>query len=394
MKKEASIFTKAVHAGMDPKEHFGAASVPVYYSSLFAFENADDAGAIHNFEKPGYFYSRLGNPTQTALEKAVAELEFAEDSLAMASGMAAISAAVMTFVGSGDHIVALQSMYSTSTGMIEYLVDNFGVEVTYIDALDASNYERVIRDNTKLLWIETPSNPRLNITDLAAIAAIAKPRGILTMADNTFASPYNQNPLLHGIDLTIHSATKYLGGHSDLSAGVVAGSTELIHQIRHKANKYFGGAIAPQVAWLVMRGIKTLPLRMRQHNENAYAIAHILADHPKIKAVFYPGLENHANHSVAKKQMSGFGGMISFDLGGFDTGKAFMNSLGLIAIATSLGGVESVAQHSASMTHATLTKEARKKAGISEGLIRFSVGIEHRDDLIADLQQALAKISN
>jgi methionine-gamma-lyase len=392
MTKNSSIYTKAVHAGTDKREHFGAVSVPVYNSSLFAFEDADEGAAVHNLQKPGYFYGKLGNPTQNALEKTIAELELTDDAIAMASGMAAISASVMAFVRPGDHMIALSSMYSTTNSLLSYLEEHFGIEVTYVAANDTNHFEDAIRPSTKIIWIESPSNPRLNIIDIEPLTKLAKDRGILTIADNTFATPFNQNPIALGVDLVIHSATKYLGGHSDVTAGVVAGSNPKIEKIRNSTNKYFGGSISPQAAWLVMRGIKTLALRMRQHNDNAYAVAHMLSKQPKIKEVFYPGLESHELHETAAKQMNGFGGMVSFDVGGYRDGRNFMNALELIAIATSLGGVESIAQHSASMTHAMLTVDKRAKAGISEGLIRFSVGIESYEDIERDLLAALEKI--
>ncbi|NNE68159.1 MAG: PLP-dependent transferase [Pyrinomonadaceae bacterium] len=389
MKRSDSVFTRCVHSGIEKSEHHGSVSVPVYNSSLFVFEDADEGAAIHNYEKPGYFYSRLGNPTQRALEKSVTELEYTDDAIAFASGMAAISSAVMAHVGSGGHLIALTSMYSTSNSLFNYLADNFGVEVTFVNAEDSANYEAAIKENTKLIWLESPSNPRLNITDLKAVASIARQRNIITAADNTFATPFNQNPCVLGVDMSIHSATKYLGGHSDLSAGVVAGTNESIDRIRHSTNKYLGGNISPQVAWLVIRGIKTLALRMERHNSNAYAAANMLKSHPKVKEVFYPGLETHTNHNIAAEQMRGFGGMVSFDLGGFDQARNFVNRLELISLATSLGGVESIAQHSAAMTHATLSEKERAKAGISEGLIRLSVGIEAGEDIQKDLISAL-----
>ena len=268
----------------------------------------------------------------------------------------------------------------------------FGIEVTYVAANNTNSFEDAIRPSTKIIWIESPSNPRLNIIDIEPLTKLAKGRGILTIADNTFATPYNQNPIALGVDLVIHSATKYLGGHSDVTAGVVAGRNSKIEKIRNSTNKYFGGSISPQAAWLVMRGIKTLALRMRQHNENAYAVAHMLTEQPRVKQVFYPGLESHELHDIAAKQMNGFGGMVSFDVGEYRDGRNFMNALELIAIATSLGGVESIAQHSASMTHAMLTVDERAKAGISEGLIRFSVGIEAYEDIERDLLAAFEKI--
>lgn len=381
-----------VHAGMDLTANHGAVSVPVYSASVFAFADADEGAAIHNYQKEGYFYGRLGNPTQRALENAAAELESAEDSYAMASGMAAISAAILSNVNSGDHIVAPDSMYSTTTLLLQELAEKFGIETTFIEARCAENYAKAVKENTRLFWLETPSNPLLKITDIEAVAGIAGSENILTVIDNTFATPFNQRPIESGIDLVIHSATKYLGGHSDLTAGLVVGRRELVERVRHTAGKLFGGNIAPQVAWLVLRGIRTLALRMERHNNNAYAIAHMLASHPKVRAVHYPGLADHPGHEIAGKQMKGFGGMISFDVGGVSQGKALVNNVELCSLATSLGGVETIIQHSASMTHAAISPEERLKAGVTDGLIRLSVGIEDEAELIEDLQRALEKI--
>ncbi len=388
--EKQSMSTLAVHAGEDHEKHFGALSVPIYPASVYAFPDADEASAIHNEEKPGYYYGRLGNPTQQALERAMCELESGESALALASGMAAISAAVFTIVKTGDHIVAPASGYATTANFLHHIAERFRIETTFIDAADAANYAAAMRPNTRLLWIETPSNPVLQITDIAAAASIAKASGIRTVVDNTFATPYNQRPLELGVDAVIHSATKYLGGHSDLTAGVIVGSTEIVDAVRQGPNKYYGGNIAPQIAWLVLRGIKTLALRMERHNSNAYAIANMLADHPAVKAVYYPGLNTHVNHDIAVRQMTGgFGGMIGIDLGTVEAGKAFVNGLKLCTLATSLGGVETIIQHSASMTHAAIPREERLKAGISDGLLRLSVGIEDVDDIIADIIQAL-----
>ena len=388
---ECSFETLAVHAGEDREQNYGSLSVPIYPASVFAFLDADEASAVHNHLKEGYFYGRLGNPTQSALEKTVAELENGEDALAFASGMAAISAAVLTVVRSGDHIVAPESMYSTTTNFFKHLSDNFGITVTFVDAADAENYRNAARPETKIFWIETPSNPLVRITDIAAVTAIARSLGIVTIADNTFATPFNQLPLDLGVDLAIHSATKYLGGHSDLTAGLMAGDKDLVEKARLETTKFYGGNIAPQVAWLVLRGIKTLALRMERHNINASALANMLSDHPKVKAVFYPGLEHHQNHDIAKNQMRGYGGMISFDLETVEAGKAFVNAVKLCTMATSLGGVETIVQHSASMTHAVIPRDERIKAGVTDGLIRLSVGIENVDDLIEDISQALEK---
>jgi methionine-gamma-lyase len=390
--KEKSFYTLAVHAGEDRAENFGAMSVPIYTASIFAFSDAETGAAIHNHEKEGYFYGRLGNPTQSALEKAIAELENGEGALAFASGMAAISASLLTVVKSGDHIVALDSMYSTTTYFLKHLAENFGIETSFIDATDAENYAKAIQPNTKVFWIETPSNPLVRITDISAVTKIAREKDITTIADNTFATPYNQRPLELGVDIVIHSATKYLGGHSDLTAGLMVGKKEIVEKARLQTTKLYGGNIAPQVAWLVLRGIKTLALRMERHNENAYALANMLSKHPKVKSVFYPGLESHQNYDVVRRQMKGFGGMIGFDVGGIEEGKTLVNNLKVCTLATSLGGVETILQHSASMTHAGLSPDERLKAGVTDGMIRFSVGIEDVQDLIADLENALDKI--
>ena len=388
-----SIYTRAVHAGDSPSEHYGAMSVPIYPASVYAFSDADEGAAIHSEEKDGYYYGRLGNPTQRALEAAVVDLENGEAALALASGMAAISAAIFTLVKTGEHIVAPQSMYATTTNFLHHVKERFSIDTTFIDATDPENYRDAIRPETRLFWIETPTNPLVLITDIGAVTSIAREHGIATVADNTFATPYNQRPLELGVDAVIHSATKYLGGHSDLTAGVLVGRHDVVEAARHGANKFYGGNIAPQVAWLVIRGIKTLALRMERHNSNALTIANMLADHPKVEAVFYPGLESHANHEIAKQQMpGGYGGMIGLDVGSVVSGKAFANAVRLCTLATSLGGVETILQHSASMTHAPIPREDRLKAGITDGLIRLSVGVEDVNDIMADLTQALDMI--
>jgi methionine-gamma-lyase len=384
-----SFDTLAVHAGEDRKSNFGAVSVPIYTASLFAFSDADEAAAVHNYQKEGYFYGRLGNPTQSALEKTLAELENGEDALALASGMAAVSAAVLSVARSGDHIVAPDSMYSTTTNFFKHLSENFGIGVTFVDASNAENYRTAARPETRIFWIETPSNPLLRITDIRCITAASKELGVTSIADNTFATPYNQQPLGLGADLTVHSATKYLGGHSDLTAGALVGRKELVEKARMVTARLYGGNIAPQVAWLVLRGIKTLALRMERHNANAYALANMLNAHPKVAAVHYPGLESHINHETARQQMAGYGGMISFDLGSAERGKGFVNNVKLCTMATSLGGVETIVQHSASMTHGALPPDERAKAGVTDGLIRLSVGVEGIEDLVEDISGAI-----
>jgi methionine-gamma-lyase len=392
MKNDLSVFTAAVHAGDDLSKHYGAVSVPIYNASLYAFEDAEEGRRIHNYEQEGYFYGRLGNPTQEALELAMAQLEHGEAALAFASGMAAISAGVFSIVKTGDHIVAPEGIYANAQKFFDYLQETLGVFVTYVDAVEAENYLAAILPNTKLIYLESPSNPLLKITDIKAVVEIAKRYNIRTMLDNTFATPFNQTPLDKGVDLVAHSATKYLGGHSDLTAGVLVGSKYLIDIARYKTTVFFGGNIAPQTAWLVLRGIKTLALRMERHNQNALEIAEFLEKHPKVVAVHYPGLTSHPNYKIAAWQMRGFGGMVSFDVGSIQAGITLLNNLELCHIATSLGGVETVIQHSASMTNANTPREARLKAGITDGMIRLSVGIEDSGDLINDLDNALKKI--
>lgn len=389
---EESFFTRVVHAGEDRTQNYGAVSVPIYPASVYAFTDADEGAAIHNNEKDGYFYGRLGNPTQNALEKMMAELENGENALAFASGMAAVSAAILTLIKTGDHIIAPESMYSTTTSLLHHLKNNFAIDTSFIDAANADNYRSAIRENTRVFWIETPSNPLVKITDIPAVAEIAKTNNIITIADNTFATPYNQRPLDLGVDVLIHSATKYLGGHSDLTAGIMVGKNDIVEKARLSTTKFFGGNIAPQIAWLVMRGIKTLALRMERHNSNAFALANMLDGHEKVSKVFYPGLQNHQNHPIAKQQMDGFGGMIGFDLQTFDAARSFVNNVKLCTLATSLGGVETIVQHSAAMTHAALSPEQRRQAGISDGLIRLSVGIEDIEDLSQDIERALTAI--
>lgn len=387
---DRSFFTQAVHAGEDRDANFGALSVPIYPASVFAFNDADEGIAIHNYEKDGYFYGRLGNPTVAALERTMAELERGEDALAFASGMAAISAAAFSLVGPGHHIVAPESMYSTTTNFLKHIGEQFGVETTFVDAADAEAYTAAVRPNTKMFWIETPSNPLVRVTDIAEVSAAAKRAGIASVVDNTFATPFNQRPLELGADLVIHSATKYLGGHSDLTAGVLVGRRDLVDKARHGPAKLYGGNIAPQVAWLVLRGIKTLALRMERHNANAYALANTMQSHPKVSTVYYPGLETHQNHEIAERQMSGFGGMVGVDVGSAQAARSLVNNLKICTFATSLGGVETLVQPVALMTHASLTPQERTRAGVSEGLLRISVGIEHIDDICHDIYDALA----
>lgn len=386
---EKSIFTKAVHAGEEPERHHGAINTPIYHTAIFGFTDIESGARIHNFEEEGYFYSRLGNPTQTALEKAVAEMEQGESALAFSSGMAAISSAVMSMVRSGDRIVAPDSLYAATRALFRFLESDWGVEVVYVDATDPENYGRAISSNTRLFYIETPSNPTLRLTDIRAVCEFAEKSSIPVVSDNTFATSFNQNPLALGVSVVVHSATKYFGGHSDLSAGVMVGRRDAIEKARHTTARLFGGSIAPATASLVLRGIKTLPLRMERHNSNALAVARFLETQPSVVKVNYPGLESHPQHELAKRQMSGFGGMISFDVGSEEKAKSVVDRVSLCTLATSLGSVETIIQHSVSMTDAKVSLEEREKSGITPGLIRLSVGIEDVNDIVDDLRQGL-----
>ncbi len=384
--------TKAVHAGTNHKLNYGALSTPIYNASTFAFPDAEKGSAIHEGEIPGYFYSRINNPTQEALESGLSELEGGEDCIVFSSGMASISNGLLTLLNRGDHVIAPESIYASTSGLLKHLEESFGIDVTFVDAVDPINYEKEIRKNTKVFYLESPANPTLKLCDIEQLVAIAKSGNIKTMMDNTFATPCNQNPLAFGVDVVVHSMTKYIGGHADILAGALIGTKEFVEKCRWTTNKYFGGVPAPMTCWLAHRGIKTLALRMERHNENALAIAKFLETHNKVKKVHYPGLESHAQHELAKKQMRGFGGMISFEVGGADEGRRLVNNVRLCTLAVSLGDVTTIIQHSASMTHASVPKELRKKAGITDGLLRLSVGIEDSKDIIEDLKSALSHV--
>ncbi len=381
----------AVHAGMNDKS-LGALSPPIYPASTYAFKNADEGAAIHEGEIPGYFYARIGNPTQTTLESAISELEGAESAIAFSSGMAAISNSLLTLLTPGDHLVAPRSLYSSTGSLIQFLEKNMKIGVSLVDATDPANYDRAVTSKTRLLYLESPANPTLQLSDLRAIAGIAKKHKILTICDNTFATPINQRPLQLGIDMVVHSMTKYIGGHADLLAGVMAGPKAIVEKCRWSVNKLLGSVPAPQVCWLALRGVRTLALRMEKHNANALEIASFLEAHPVVRRVYYPGLTSYPQHELAKKQMSGFGGMIAFDLESAIHAKSLIDQVRLCTLAVSLGDVSTLIQHSASMTHASVPRAVREKGGISEGLIRLSVGIENAQDIIADLDRALTKI--
>ncbi len=385
--------TLCVHGsgGVDPTT--GAVSVPIYQSSTFAFESAAQGAAIFAGEREGYFYTRLGNPTQAAFEREVAFLERGEAALATSSGMAATATAVFALVQTGDNLVASGTLYGGTHKFFRDLLPRYGVEARYVDANDAHAIGAAIDSKTKLFFVETPANPTLGIVDLALAAREAKRHGIPLFVDNTFATPYYQRPLTLGADVVIHSATKYIGGHGDTVAGVIIGAKEFVTRCRFEILRDLGGVISPFNAWLLLRGLKTLPVRMERHSENALQIAQFLDFHPKVERVWYPGLRTHPQHEIAARQMSGFGGMIAFELrGGHAAGVRLLDSVRLITLAVSLGDCDTLIEHPASMTHSTYSPEERASFGITEGLVRLSVGIEGVEDLIADLDQALASV--
>ncbi len=373
--------TLAIHAGERPEKAFGAVSVPIYQTSTFAFE---DVGKTR-----GYDYSRTANPTRKALEDTIAQLEGGKAGFAFATGMAA-EATVMHLLKAGDHVISGDDVYGGTYRLFQDVMCDFGLEFTFLRMDSRQKIEEAIKPNTKMLWLETPSNPLLNIVDIEMAVDIARRHNLMTVMDNTFATPYLLRPIEYGVDLVVHSTTKYLNGHCDVVGGAVVTTTdELTERVQFLLNA-MGTCASPFDCWLVLRGIETLPVRMRQHEENAIAVADYLTRHSGVKKVFYPGLSSHPGHEIAKRQMKGFGGMVSFELvGGSQATNSFMKRINVFALAESLGGVASLAEHPATMSHASMPKDYQKEVGITDQLIRLSVGLENIDDLIDDLRQAL-----
>lgn len=394
-KKELGFQSLCCHAGQHADPQTGAHNTPIYQTSTFAFKNVQDGSAKFAGEKEGYIYTRLGNPTQSALEEKMAALEGAEAAIATASGMAAISSSVMAVAFAGDHILAHDCLYGCTHSLMEEILPRYGIEVTFADLSNLDNIEANMQDNTKLVYLETPSNPTLNLVDIEAVSKKAHAAGAKVIVDNTFMTPYLQSPLALGADMVVHSATKYIGGHGDAIAGIIAGKAEMLADIRMTTLKDFGGIISPFNAWLLLRGLKTLPIRVDKHTENAMEVAEFLEAHDKVERVFYPGLESHPQHDLAKKQASGFGSMISFELkGGYEAGEKMMNNVNMATLAVSLGDVDTLIQHPASMTHAPVPREERLAAGITDGLVRISIGIEDVEDIIADLDSSLSVLAD
>lgn len=374
--------TKAIHAGQEPDPSTGAVMTPIFQTSTYA-----QAGLG---EHKGYEYSRTQNPTRTALETCIAALEDGQFGLAFASGMAAESA-ILSLLSAGDHLVSCDDLYGGSYRIFERVMRRYNVETTYVAAGNLAGYEQAIRPNTKMLWLETPTNPLLRLIDIAAVAEIAHRHKLLLVVDNTFASPYFQQPLKLGADIVVHSTTKYINGHSDVIGGAIVLNNEEVYQLIKFYQNAAGGVPAPFDSWLTLRGIKTLAIRMRQHEENARAVANFLAEHPRVEKIYYPGLTNHPDYELAKRQMSGFGGMVSFQFkGSYGDVDTMVRRFKVFALAESLGGVESLVCHPASMTHGSIPKDIRESRGLTDTLLRLSVGIEDIDDLLADLEQALA----
>jgi methionine-gamma-lyase len=375
---------------MERNEH-RAVVPPIYQTSTFSFDSAEHGAGLFANEGKGYIYSRMGNPTVEALEKSVARLEGGYAGLACGSGMAAIHTTLASLLRAGDHVICSEAVYGPTCTLVETVLSRFGVESTMVDASNVAETERAMRPNTKVVYVETPGNPTLVVCDLEAVCRMAHFRGALVVVDNTFMTPILQQPLRWGADVVVHSLTKFLNGHADVVGGMIVVKDEERYVSLRKTLNQLGGVLPPFESFLVHRGIKTLSVRMQRHCENAMKVAEFLEQHPAVRWVRYPGLKSHPQHTIASRQMAGPGGMISFELeGGIDAGRRMMNSVDLCGLAVSLGGVESLIQHPASMTHASMGADARRRAHITDGLVRLSVGIENVDEIIADLDQALA----
>lgn len=389
--KDHEFNTRLVHAGLI-NDHFGSATIPIYQTSTFKFRDADHGAACFEDNTEGYIYTRINNPTIDALENLVASLENGYRGVACSSGMGAVNTIYMALLKSGDHMISSSVVYGPSRVIMESHYSKFGIQSSYVDTSQPEKILEAIRPETRLLFIETPANPTMDITDLHEVANIARERGIITVADNTFCSPYLQQPLGFGFDIVFHSITKFLNGHADVVGGIIVTREKPLYGTIRSMMINLGCNMDPHQAFLSIRGIKTLSVRMERCQENAMQVARFLEDHPKIEWVRYPGLPSHPQYELASRQMKGPGAMISFELkGGYQAGKIMINQVKLCLLAVSLGGVESLIQHPASMTHSKMDAQSRLKAGISNGLVRLSVGIEEVGDIINDLKQALDK---
>lgn len=391
-KKYKGFNSKLVHGG-DYHDHLGSAITPIYQTSTFSFKSAEHGAQCFAGESDGFIYTRLGNPTIIDLEKTVADLENGFGGIATSSGMAAVNTVYLGTLGAGDHMIGHNALYGPSRAIMESLYPKFNVASTFVDATDINNVIQAIQPNTKLIFLESPANPTIGITDIKAVCDLAYEKNILVCVDNTFCSPYLQRPLELGADIVLHSMTKFINGHADVVAGMIVTKTEEHYKSLRGVMMNVGCNMDPHQAFLTRRGLKTLAIRIDKAQKNSIEIAKYLEQHPKVDWVLYPGLPSHPQYELAKTQMDGPGAMISFGLkGGYNAGQTMMNSVELALLAVSLGGIETLIQHPASMTHSKLSKEAKEKAGISDGLVRISIGIEEVDDIIADLGQALEKV--
>jgi cystathionine gamma-lyase/cystathionine beta-lyase/cystathionine gamma-lyase/homocysteine desulfhydrase len=375
--------TDCIHAGQEPEPHTGAVTIPIYQTSTYV---QPELG-----RHKGYEYARTQNPTRAALEANIAALERGKHGRCFASGMSATDT-VFRLLKAGDHVVAGENLYGGSYRLFSKVLEKYGLQFTYVDTSDVNNVRRAMRPNTRIVFLETPTNPMMTITDLAACAEAAHEKGALVVVDNTFCSPYLQRPIELGADIVVHSTTKFLNGHSDSVGGVAVSTSDEIDQQLGFLQNAVGAILSPFDSWLVLRGIKTLAVRMKRHEENGVAMANHLVGQPKVRKVYYPGLADHPQHDLARRQMNGFGSMISFDLGSYDNAKKFLDRVRLCSLAESLGGVETLISHPASMTHGSVPEEMRQRLGITPGLVRISVGIEEIEDLIADVDKAFEEI--
>lgn len=390
--KDLKFDSKLIHSGMFD-DQFGSATVPIYQTSTFKFKNADHGAACFAGESDGYIYTRINNPTIDALEKLVTDLENGYRGIAVSSGMGAVNTIYSGLLKQGDHMISTAAVYGPSRVVMEKQYSRFGIESSYIDTSDPQEIRNAIKPNTRMIYIETPANPTMDITDLEEVVKIAKEHDLVTIADNTFCSPYLQKPLDYGFDAVFHSITKFLNGHADIVGGIIVTKEKKMHDILRPVMVNLGCNMDPHQAYMVIRGLKTLSLRISRSQENAMKIARFLEDHHKVEWVKYPGLPSHPQYDLAKKQMDGPGAMISFEMkGGLAAGKTLMNNVKLCILAVSLGGVESLIQHPASMTHSKMDRAAKESSGITDGLVRFSVGIEDVEDIIEDLAQSLEKV--
>lgn len=390
--KHVHPHTLCIHAGKEKNQH-GTLATPLYQTSTFVFDNAEQGAARFAGEQEGYIYTRLGNPTTRELEQKIAALEGMDDAAATATGMGAVAASTMAFLQHGDHLIASKAIYGCSFALFNHMFARYGIEVSFVDMTDHAAVAAALKPNTKMLFAETPINPNLVVLDLAFLGQFCQQHKLISVVDNTFLTPLLQQPAKYGIDIIIHSATKYLNGHGDVVAGIIVADKEKIATIKMTTLKDMGATISPHDAWLIIRGLKTLAVRMERHCQNAQQVAEFLQAHPAVKEVYYPGLPSHPGYRFLGEQMQGAGGVLAFELNAsLEQSRYFINQCQLLSLAVSLGDAESLIQHPASMTHSPYTAEERQMAGISDGLIRVSVGLEHVADIISDLEQALEKM--